>query len=287
VGDHEKRKILDRAQQCVPPINVTVHVENRTDKAFYRVEIPSGPNKPYCTSGGTYKTRGDGRKNTLYPTSLLALFLETEGGEFLRRFQQVTSSLEQSVEATKEQITSDFGDLASSVAQMEFNVGQSLERVTGTVDSAEENAMNANCSSEEALHLIEQVHSLIENYQDVQVGLISQKLDALLKHFCIEDPQITSKRQFVKALIGALWMRKKELGVETSRASITKLATKILKKPGEVWYPKLMEDAVNDLDGSAQALSEASGIERDIIVLEVDRLLPRTRTPKTGTHPER
>src|SRR5262249_10559769 len=62
VGDYDKRKILDKAHQCVPPVDVTVHVENRSDKAFYRLEIPSGPNKPYCTSGGTYKIRGDGRK---------------------------------------------------------------------------------------------------------------------------------------------------------------------------------------------------------------------------------
>lgn len=78
VGDQEKRMILEKAHQCVPAISVTVHVENRAHKPFYRIEIPSGPNKPYCTSGGTYKIRGDGRNNTLYPTSLLNLFLETE-----------------------------------------------------------------------------------------------------------------------------------------------------------------------------------------------------------------
>jgi ATP-dependent DNA helicase RecG len=284
VGDPEKRKILDKAHQCVPPINITVHVENRTDKPFYRIEIPSGPNKPYCTSGGTYKTRGDGRKNTLYPTVLLALFLETEGGEFLRRFQQVTSSLEKSIEDTKKKITSDLGDLASSVEQMEFNVEQSLDRVGGSAESAEENAVNANSYAEEALHMIEQVYSLVENNEDTQIGLISQKLDALLKHFCIEDPRITSKRQVVKAVIGALSMRFKELGVETSRASITKVAKKILNKPGQVSYPNLMRDAVNDLDGSAQAFSESSELDRLAIFLEVDRLLPRTRTQDTVVH---
>lgn len=58
VGDSEKLKIVDKAHKCVPPIDLTIYVENRKDRPFYRVEIPSGPNKPYCTSGGDLQHSG-------------------------------------------------------------------------------------------------------------------------------------------------------------------------------------------------------------------------------------
>ncbi|HEY1221017.1 MAG: ATP-binding protein [Bryobacteraceae bacterium] len=93
VGDREQLRILAKASQCVPPVPVSIFVENRAEKPFYRIEVPSGPHKPYCTSGGTYKTRGDGRNEMLYPAEILALFREMEGGELSRRFQQATTSL--------------------------------------------------------------------------------------------------------------------------------------------------------------------------------------------------
>jgi hypothetical protein len=277
VGDKEKRKILDKAHQCVPPINVTVHVENRADKPFYRVEIMSGPNKPYCTSGGSYKTRGDGRKNTLYPTSLLTLFLETEGGEFLRRFQQATSSLEQSVEHTKNRIISDLGDLASSVAEMEFNVDQSLERVAGTADSAEENAMNANAFSEEALHLIEQVYSLVENLggPDPSTPPITQKLDAIIDHFKIENPAITAQRKSVKALIAALTARSTEVGRRLNRRSLTKMVQSFMKNTAPPVISAWVEEAMGDPTASKDDLQRLDPLERNLMLLAVFKLLPK------------
>jgi hypothetical protein len=85
VGDPERRKILAKANQCVPPVPVSIFVENRAERPFYRIEIPSGPRKPYCTAEGIYKIRNSGRSETLYPRQLLALFLETNGEEILRR----------------------------------------------------------------------------------------------------------------------------------------------------------------------------------------------------------
>lgn len=85
IGDPEKRKILNKAYQCVPPVPVSIFVENRAERPFYRIEVPSGPRKPYCTAEGIYKIRIDGRSETLYPRQLLALFLETNGEDILRR----------------------------------------------------------------------------------------------------------------------------------------------------------------------------------------------------------
>ena len=104
VGDSEKQYILNKAQSCNPPIDVEVYIENLDDKPFFRVEIPSGVEKPYCTAGGTYKIRGDGRTNSLFPRQLLSMFMETENEKFLRRFQEATRKLEDEVQYIKDKM---------------------------------------------------------------------------------------------------------------------------------------------------------------------------------------
>lgn len=94
VGDSACLSILSRAENCIPPIEIDVIIENLRSKPFFRVEIPSGPQKPYCTSRGTYKIRGDGANQTLTPRRLLALFLDSESEEFLGRFREATEELD-------------------------------------------------------------------------------------------------------------------------------------------------------------------------------------------------
>jgi ATP-dependent DNA helicase RecG len=62
VSDNEKLRITNIANSCVPPVDIEVISENlnSADKKFYRIEIPLGKHKPYCSKGGTYKTREDG-----------------------------------------------------------------------------------------------------------------------------------------------------------------------------------------------------------------------------------
>ncbi len=95
VGDKEKLSIISRAESCTPPVEVRIVVENAGVLPFYRVEIPSGSEKPYCTSKGTYKIRGDGINQPLTPQRLLTLFVESESHEFIERFQRATQELEQ------------------------------------------------------------------------------------------------------------------------------------------------------------------------------------------------
>lgn len=93
IGESERRKILAMANQCVPPVPVSIFAENRAEKPFYRIEIPSGTRKPYCTAEGIYKIRNNRRNDTLYPPQLLALFLEADDGEILRRLVQASASV--------------------------------------------------------------------------------------------------------------------------------------------------------------------------------------------------
>lgn len=89
VSDAMKLLITSRALSCFPPVKVEIFVENNSDKPFYRVEVPSGTNKPYCTSGGTYKIREDGRNKVLRPDELLNLFIHSESEQFFDRLYKV------------------------------------------------------------------------------------------------------------------------------------------------------------------------------------------------------
>jgi len=152
IGDPERRKILATASECVPPVPVSIFVENRAEKPFYRIEIPPGPRKPYCTAEGIYKIRNNGRNQTLYPPQLLALFLEADGEEILRRLGQAPASVGaavqevgQRVDMEREHWCEPVWDLRSGIQNSlrgpaevaphrESNAGGTGELPTGTVE---------------------------------------------------------------------------------------------------------------------------------------------------------
>ena len=102
VGDHEKQVIHSKAQSCIPPVEIEVFVENLDDKPFFRIEIPSGDEKPYCTASGAYKVRGDGRTDALLPRQLLSIFMESESEKFFVRFHKATTRLEEELKHIRE-----------------------------------------------------------------------------------------------------------------------------------------------------------------------------------------
>lgn len=73
VDDEARLSIVNKAAGCIPPVEVHVEIEREDDKSFFVVTVPSGKEKPYCTPGGTYKIRGDGRNVPLAPPNLLEL----------------------------------------------------------------------------------------------------------------------------------------------------------------------------------------------------------------------
>jgi ATP-dependent DNA helicase RecG len=120
VGDKEKQYILNKAQSCNPPIDLELYVENLGDKPFFRIEIPSGLEKPYCTSGGAYKVRGDGRTNALLPRQLLSIFMDTERDKFLSRFKDATKELEEEVQYIKDQLSSAIAEVYNNIRKTEL-----------------------------------------------------------------------------------------------------------------------------------------------------------------------
>jgi len=183
VGDEEKRKIIDRAESCMPPIEVNIVVENTDSTPFFRVEIPSGPEKPYCTSKGTYKIRGDGVNKPLTPQRLLAMFMQSEGQAFIERFRNATEELEKKL-----------GYLLESSITLEQILDRTFESAMSTealVDDAMTMSGQAAAGTEELLVKLDE----IENYD---LHGLQQKVEALLEHFGIEDPRVRAARMWIE-----------------------------------------------------------------------------------------
>lgn len=135
VGDKEKLIIINKAENCVPPIELEVYVENAASLPFFRIEILPGPDKPYCTRKGIYAIRGDGRTKALLPGRLLSLFMETEAEQFFARFREATGELELSLTVLKSQVIDEFADLLARVEKMEAEIAASLTRMAGSASS--------------------------------------------------------------------------------------------------------------------------------------------------------
>ena len=162
VGDQERLSILSRAESCIPRIEVDVITENLGDTPFFRIEIPSGPQKPYCTSKGTYKIRGDGANKPLTPRRLLGLFLDSESEEFLDRFRKATEELD--------------SQMSHLLATMNL-----LTRVGRTLDSEDA----AQAPGERTSSIVE-VYAKREGQDSHDLTDVQRKLEAILAHLGIE-----------------------------------------------------------------------------------------------------
>jgi predicted HTH transcriptional regulator len=136
IGDKEKLKILSKVNSCIPDVYVEIYVENLSSKPFFRIEIPSGEDKPYCTSGGTYKIRGDGITQNLNPPQLLNLFVTKESERFLKNFKDATNVLEKYLESISEsaKMAEGLSDEAAFFTDETFDLVQKLDSKIDSMD---------------------------------------------------------------------------------------------------------------------------------------------------------
>lgn len=191
-SDRNKRKILDKAGSCRPSIKAEVVVENTNDKPFFHVHIPSGEDKPYCTSGGTYKIRDNGRNRSLTPKELLAMFLSLESDKFIERFREATEELSKDIESlrfnlsqkiksnltelssdiedhihdTKNNIAEGLESILSEIEDMDHYISQHLSSIYDHVENANHLADDAMAFSEETLGGIRELEREVGNVQN-------------------------------------------------------------------------------------------------------------------------
>lgn len=73
--DENKQRIQNYCENCREDLFSEMEVmaeENQDNCGVYVLHIPEGRNKPYCTSKGTYTIRRNGRKQPIYPRTLLS-----------------------------------------------------------------------------------------------------------------------------------------------------------------------------------------------------------------------
>ena len=146
VDDATKLQLINKAQSCHPPIFIDIHAECDGDIRFLRIEIPPSATRPHCTPKGIYLSRSGSRNVALFPTELLAIFLEKEAETFQSRFSDAASSITDKLASTEsliadmqEAIEKRVEDIADQLGWSDINLddtGDKIDRVEALIAEA-------------------------------------------------------------------------------------------------------------------------------------------------------
>lgn len=201
VSDQGRLSILSKAESCVPPVELDIVVENTSRKPFYRVDIPSGTDKPYCTSGARYKIRGNGLNKPLLPSRLLAMFMESEAEDFFVKFRRATENLERELSEIKSRVLVQVNELLDGLTMLDSKLDHTFNIASNTESLADDAMM----LSGEAQGYSEESSELLNQIKNKRLPDIEKKIDAVLEHFQIEDPVIAQERNLVQLKIASLY----------------------------------------------------------------------------------
>ncbi|MBN1006831.1 helix-turn-helix domain-containing protein [Amphritea pacifica] len=142
VDDSARLSLINKATDCYPIVDIELVVENISNKPFFRIEIPPGGKRPYCTQRGEYAIRADARSRALYPEELLAMFMDREGELFLTRFREAVAQLEQRLGQMDHAFGSGMEQLVIHLDELDSQVRRTLTRVDQMTDSAKKRSRN-------------------------------------------------------------------------------------------------------------------------------------------------
>ncbi|WP_197046621.1 AlbA family DNA-binding domain-containing protein [Oceanobacillus salinisoli] len=211
IGDNEKLAIVQKANNCRPPVDVEIFLENEAETPFYRIEIPTGEFKPYSTHKGTYVIRGDASNLPLSRDKLLHMFLNEQGETFINRFKQATEDLEESIDDTNRKL--DMFDQTIDNLQWELssdieNITDNLDNLTDNVEqefsSIVESVRNTESLADESLnYTMETVGEIIDKIKDLDLDINETKLvtNSILEHLGIEHPYTTNYKSQISGLV--------------------------------------------------------------------------------------
>ena len=143
INDRTRQGFISTAASCHPSIDIKVYVENSgSDMPIYRIEVPEGTEKPYCTSSGLYKIRAEGQNVAIDPPLMKAIILEREADEFVARFKAAGDTL-------IEQINQVYEDLGEQISRVEQAASEAAD-AAGNAEDAARDAENAARDAESA-----------------------------------------------------------------------------------------------------------------------------------------
>lgn len=149
LSDQTRQDFISTAASCRPSISISVSIENlNTENPIYRIDIPEGIEKPYCTSSGTYKYRAEGQRVAIDPIHMQAIIFERESERFVARFKAA-------------------GDvLLERMAQIHDDLAKQISRVEMIAKMAEEAASEAMHAARDAHIAAEEARDAAENAGD-------------------------------------------------------------------------------------------------------------------------
>lgn len=149
VGEEARRKLLNKASGCLPPVNMHITVEGSGKRRILRVDVVETSQKPCCTTSGTYKIRKNGTKVAIDPELMTAMILERESKEFLERFKAAGDSviqvLEKATRSLEEKLNVIEG-IADEALQAANEAAQAAEHAADAATDAASSAEDAAAS---------------------------------------------------------------------------------------------------------------------------------------------
>ena len=147
VDDKTKQAIVGKASSCRPSIDLSIRVENSSTKQpILRIDVPEGSDKPYATSGGTYKIRAEGRNVGISPQLMKAMILEAEADQFVARFRHAADDLIGKLDEVSERLTSEIqavGQAAERASQAALSAASAAQDAIDAAESAASAAEDA------------------------------------------------------------------------------------------------------------------------------------------------
>ena len=94
ISEQSRQGFISTAASCRPSIDISVRIENlEAGQPIYRIDVPEGTSKPYCTGAGIYKIRVQGQNIAIDPPLMKAIILQQEADEFVMRFKAAADEL--------------------------------------------------------------------------------------------------------------------------------------------------------------------------------------------------
>lgn len=225
VSDGERLKIMNWTKACDPPVDIELCVENTASTPFFRIDIPPGDHRPYCTDGGKYSVRVDGQTRPLKPAELKSIVAEEEADTFKRRFEKAARGIEERLEKLSMNLQDLFGralretedqleelqDLSEKIRQLEGLVAESLHSIEKHSKQAKDLSESANMWAEEAqlksqnaLEVTQETKDSVTNIRSLikktrsGIDLTQEKLDSLIQVSKADNPEQDWKEKKVE-----------------------------------------------------------------------------------------
>jgi len=187
VDDNARLTLVNKATGCFPNVDLDIYIENLSATPILRVEIPSGPVKPYCTQGGQYSIRADGRNRALYPEELLSIFMDREGEQFLSRFRHAVNRLEHQVGGIGHTLSEGMLDVSHHIHDLDDQLKRTLTHIGRLTDSTKKRSRNLMQTLKESQDSISNLERelLTDSSQKQRITLLREiagKLEQVLVH---------------------------------------------------------------------------------------------------------